>query len=109
MSCALTLSGRLVRSSMRPSRMSSGSASSSSMVRDPTLTAWNGERESRAGGAAVRLRPDTTAMVLDDRAADEQSDAHAAALRRVEGGEQGLKILPRKSHACISHGQAHLV
>jgi hypothetical protein len=50
-------------------------------------TAWNGERERRAGGPAVRLCPKATVMSLDDRAADKQPDAHAAALRGVEGIE----------------------
>src|SRR4030095_12971268 len=53
---------------------------------DAGVAGWNGERN---GGARpiVRLCPEATLMSLDDRAADEQPDAHATALGRVESIE----------------------
>ena len=46
----------------------------------------NGKRE-RGTWSIIRLCPKTTLMSLYDRAADKQPDAHASALRGVEGIE----------------------
>src|SRR5262249_25083617 len=66
-------------------------------------------RKCRTRGSLVRLCPKTTVMSLDDRAADKQSDAHAAALRGAEGIEQRAEALQRQSHTRIAHRQANIV
>ena len=48
-------------------------------------------------------------MSLDDRAADEQPDAHAAALRRVEGIEQLVHALTVEPDAGIPDDHTHTV
>jgi hypothetical protein len=48
---------------------------------------WNDKRKGRAGTVVVPLDPEATSMLLDDRAADEQADPHAAALCAEEGLE----------------------
>ena len=48
-------------------------------------------------------------MSLDDRAADRQPDAHAAALGRVEGIKELVHSLPVDARAGIPHGHAHAI
>jgi len=48
-------------------------------------------------------------MPLHNRSADGQSDAHAAALRGVEGVEHCLNVLRRQSDASVAHGHAHAI
>ena len=75
---------------------------------DAVWTAGNGKRE---GGtwSIVRLCPETTMMPLDDGAADGEPDAHAVALRRVEGIEQLVHALAVDAHAGIPHAHAHTI
>ena len=74
---------------------------------DHLRIARNGERE-RSSVAFVRLRPKTAAMTLDDGAADKQTDAHAAALGRVEGFEQSFRIPRMETYPGVSDGDTHL-
>ena len=46
-------------------------------------------------------------MSLNDRAADRQPDAHAAALRRIEGIKDLVHALTVKAHAGILDGHSH--
>ena len=58
----------------------------------PALSDWrdrNGELEDRATWR-IGARPQSSAVSLDDRATDRQSQAQSVGLRRVEGGEQVL-------------------
>src|SRR6185503_2530427 len=66
----------------------------------------NGKRE-RGSWSIIRLGPKTTLMSLHDRAADKQPDAHAPALRGVEGTEHRLQALRCETHAGIADGQTH--
>ena len=70
--------------------------------------AGNGKREGGAR-AIVRLCPEAAVMSLDDGAADGEPDAHAVALRRVEGVEQLVHALAVEAHAGIPHAQAHTI
>src|SRR5262245_66012892 len=69
---------------------------------------WNGKRK---GGARplVPLCPQTTIVPLDDRAADEQSDSHPAALRGVERIEQRVQRLRRGADAGVADAQTDAV
>src|SRR5678815_4249430 len=46
-------------------------------------------------------------MSLDDRAADREANAHAAALRRVEGREQLVHALAIEANSSVSDTQPH--
>ena len=48
-------------------------------------------------------------MPLDDRAADEQPDPHAAVLRGVERIEQRIRALWRQAYADIADGQTDAI
>ena len=76
-------------------------------VPDRCRRARDREREGGPGPVVVRLGPQAALMALDDRAADEQPDAHAGGLRREERAEQlvdGLRIHARTG---VAHAQAH--
>ena len=76
--------------------------------RDALWIAGNGKRE---GGtrAVVRLCPEATVVSLDDGAADKQPDAHAVALRRVEGIEQAIRALAVEARASIPNSHADTI
>src|SRR5882757_1870738 len=67
--------------------------------------AGNGKRECRAWPIIV-LRPETTAMSLDNRAAHGQSDPHPATLRGVKGIEESVHVLTAEADAGIRYAQA---
>src|SRR5262249_33018387 len=47
-------------------------------------------------------------MVLDDPAADEEADARAVALGRIEGIEEPLRFAGPEAFACIPNAQPHM-
>src|SRR5215475_9331037 len=69
--------------------------------------ARNQERERRAR-AVVERSVDGAAMVLDDPAADEEPDARAVALGRIEGIEEPLRFAGPEAFACIPNAQPHI-
>ena len=77
-------------------------------ARDALWIAGNRKRKSRAR-AVIRFRPEAAVVSLDNGAADEESDAHAVALRRVEGIEQALRTLAVEARAGIPHGHADTI
>ena len=48
-------------------------------------------------------------MLLDDGAADGESDTHTVALRRVEGLKQVVHTLAIEARASIAHSHAHAI
>src|SRR6267143_5468860 len=77
-----------------------------SLVRNALRATGNGKRECRAWPIMV-LRPETTSMSLDNRAAHRQPDTHTAALGRVKGIEGFVHVLTAEANAGIPYGQAH--
>src|SRR5262245_52456451 len=69
--------------------------------------ARNQERERRAR-AVVERGLEGAAMILDDPAADEEPDARAVALGRIEGIEEPLRLAGPEAFACIPHAQPHM-
>src|SRR6185503_18133862 len=82
-----------------------GIASAPATVAGAVRPVGDRKHERRARAAGVGLGPQTTVMSLDDRAADEQPDAHTATLRGVEGLEYRVLALHREPDAGIANGQ----
>src|SRR5882762_2508881 len=76
-----------------------------SLVRNALRATGNGKRECRAWPIMV-LRPETTSMSLDNRAAHRQPDTHTAALGRVKGIEGFVYVLTGVLIAGIAYDQA---
>ena len=57
----------------------------------------------------MRLYPETATVSLDDRTADRQPDAHAAALGRVERIEQPIHCLGLETDACVLHADPYTI
>src|SRR4051794_16810087 len=69
---------------------------------------WHGELNDRAAGH-VRTRPQRAAMPFDDRTADRQPHPQTGRLRGVEGRENVLGALRRKTGPRIAHCHEHAV
>src|SRR5216684_2133177 len=63
----------------------------------------------RAARPGIARRPYAAVMLLDNRPADRQSHAHAARLRREEGGEQPGDIFRRDPDAGILDRNKYLI
>src|SRR3954468_11723690 len=89
-------------------RLSVMTASSWRRIRSALKIGGDRKRESGTR-TIVRLRPQAAVMLLDDRAADRQPDAHAVALRRVKGVKQSVHALAIDAHAGVAHAHAHMI
>src|SRR3954447_16423499 len=66
-----------------------------------------------SAGAAVRLRPDATAVAFDHLLADREADActwsRVSAAASVEHAEHGGRIFLRQASSVVAHGEEPLV